>query len=176
MYKTDILFFKVKTLCVLLRPTNTDFLVMHKFLRHANFFLKLIVRSMAQHILESGRIKVYKFSLPTRTEQFPENDEYNLNAYIRINSKLISEVNHFETQLKNLNSEQTEIINYIKENFDSQMLMFLSGEGGCGKSYLLNVIHIMLSGLNVQKLATTGNAASLIDGQTVHDFFLLTIN
>ena len=110
------------------------------------------------------------------TEQFPENDEYNLNAYIRINSKLISEVNHFETQLKNLNSEQTEIINYIKENFDSQMLMFLSGEGGCGKSYLLNVIHIMLSGLNVQKLATTGNAASLIDGQTVHDFFLLTIN
>jgi ribosomal 50S subunit-recycling heat shock protein len=32
--------------------------VMHKFLRHANFFLKLITRSMAQHILESGRIKV----------------------------------------------------------------------------------------------------------------------
>ena len=73
MYKTDILFFKVKTLCVLLRPTNTDFLVMHKFLRHANFFLKLIVRSMAQHILESGRIKVYEFSLSTTTEQFSEN-------------------------------------------------------------------------------------------------------
>uniref|UniRef100_A0A0P6E5D7 Dedicator of cytokinesis protein n=2 Tax=Daphnia magna TaxID=35525 RepID=A0A0P6E5D7_9CRUS len=50
----------VKTLCVLLRPSNTDFLVMHKFLRHANFFLKLITRSMAQHILESGRIKMQR--------------------------------------------------------------------------------------------------------------------
>ena len=31
---------------------------MHKFLRHAGFFLTLIARSMAQHILDSGRIKV----------------------------------------------------------------------------------------------------------------------
>lgn len=48
----------VKTLCALLRPSNADFLVTHKFLRHAGFFLQLIARSMAQHILETGRIKV----------------------------------------------------------------------------------------------------------------------
>lgn len=48
----------VKTLCALLRPSNADFLVTHKFLRHAGFFLTLVARSMAQHILESGRIKV----------------------------------------------------------------------------------------------------------------------
>ena len=34
---------------------------MHKFLRHAEFFLTLIARSMSQHILESGRIKVVFF-------------------------------------------------------------------------------------------------------------------
>ena len=48
----------VKALCWLLRPSNTDFLVVHKFLRHAGFFLMLIARSMAQFILDSGRIKV----------------------------------------------------------------------------------------------------------------------
>ena len=35
---------------------------MHKFLRHAGFFLTLIARSMAQHILDSGRIKVLFFN------------------------------------------------------------------------------------------------------------------
>ena len=61
-HKNEILSRKqVKTLCLLLRPSNTDFLVMHKFLRHAGFFLSLIARSMAQYILDSGRIKVNLF-------------------------------------------------------------------------------------------------------------------
>ena len=53
------------------------------------------------------------------------------------------------------------------------MLIFLSGEGGCGKTYLLNIINniMTMNGLTVRKLATTGYAATLIDGQTVHGFF-----
>ena len=48
------------------------------------------------------------------------------------------------------------------------MLIFLSGEGGCGKTYLVNIIYNMLlmNGLGVEKLATTGYAATLIDGVT----------
>jgi hypothetical protein len=56
------------------------------------------------------------------------------------------------------------------------MLIFLSGEGGCGKTYLLNIIYNMLlmNGLGVQKFATTGYAVTLIDGQAIHSYF--TIN
>jgi ATP-dependent DNA helicase PIF1 len=53
------------------------------------------------------------------------------------------------------------------------MLIFLSGERGCGKTYLIDIINNMLTmnGFIVRKLATTGNAATLIDGQTVHGCF-----
>lgn len=42
----------------LLRPANTDFLVINKFMRHSNFFFEIMVKSMAQRLLSSGRIKV----------------------------------------------------------------------------------------------------------------------
>lgn len=42
----------------LLRPANTDFLVINKFMHHSSFFFEVMVKSMAQHLLSSGRIKV----------------------------------------------------------------------------------------------------------------------
>jgi len=42
----------------LLRPANTDFLVINKFMHHSNFFFEIMVKSMAQHLLTTGRIKV----------------------------------------------------------------------------------------------------------------------
>jgi hypothetical protein len=66
-----------------------------------------------------------------------------------------------------------EVVEYIKNKIDEQILLFLSGEGGCGKTYLLNLIDNMLTmnGMTVQKLGTTGYSANLIDGQTIHGFF-----
>jgi len=106
-------------------------------------------------------------------EDVTVDEQYDLIAYMRINSKLISDISDLDNELKTLHDEQTEVINYIKQNLDNQMLIFLSGEGGCGKTYLLDIIHNMmtLNGLTVRKLATTGYAATLIDGQTVHGFF-----
>eukprot|EP00795_Rhopilema_esculentum_P010080 gene10080-18729_t len=59
-----------------------------------------------------------------------------------------------------------------------QLLTTIVGEAGTGKSYLLkgimehatNVLH-----LNARKLATTGAAAYLIGGETVHHFFKMNI-
>ena len=62
----------------------------------------------------------------------------NPNTYIRLNSKLISEITNLENKLKTLNVEQMEVLDYIKNKIDEQILLFLSGEGGCGKTYLLN--------------------------------------
>ena len=42
----------------LLRPANTDFLVINKFMHHSSFFFEIMVKSMAQHLLGTGRIKV----------------------------------------------------------------------------------------------------------------------
>ena len=45
---------------------------------------------------------------------------------------------------KTLTNDQKEVTDYIKKNIDNQMLIFLSGEGGCGKTYLVNIIYNML--------------------------------
>lgn len=43
---------------VILHPNNTDFLVVNKFMHHSDFFFEVIIKGMAQHLLNSGRIKV----------------------------------------------------------------------------------------------------------------------
>nr|CAD7194888.1 unnamed protein product [Timema douglasi] len=45
---------------ILLRPANTDFLVVNKFMHHSNFFFEIIIKSMAQHLLATGRIKMHR--------------------------------------------------------------------------------------------------------------------
>lgn len=49
----------------MLHPTNTDFLIVNKFMKYSNIFFDLIVKSMAQHLLTSGRIRMH------RNERFP---------------------------------------------------------------------------------------------------------
>ncbi|XP_054285049.1 dedicator of cytokinesis protein 9 [Macrosteles quadrilineatus] len=44
----------------LLKPENTDFLLVNKFLPHSGFFFQIIVKSMAQHLLTTGRIKMHR--------------------------------------------------------------------------------------------------------------------
>jgi hypothetical protein len=62
-------------------------------------------------------------------------DQYDLKAYIRLNSNLISEINNLDKRFQTLSTDQREVINYINTNKDNQMLIFLSGEGGRGKTY-----------------------------------------
>ncbi|XP_063975168.1 dedicator of cytokinesis protein 9 isoform X2 [Diachasmimorpha longicaudata] len=57
----------VKYLPTLLQPSNTDFLIVNKFMHHSNFFFEIMVKSMAQHMLTTGRIKMH------RNERFPDN-------------------------------------------------------------------------------------------------------
>lgn len=47
-----------KHLPTLLQPSNTDFLVVNKFMHHSSFFFEIMIKSMAQHLLSTGRIKV----------------------------------------------------------------------------------------------------------------------
>lgn len=49
-----------KSLTLMLRPANTDFLVVNKFLKHASFFFQVIVKSMAQHLMTTNKIKMHR--------------------------------------------------------------------------------------------------------------------
>ncbi|XP_061518026.1 dedicator of cytokinesis protein 9 isoform X4 [Anopheles gambiae] len=53
-------------LLTLLHPNNTDFLVVNKFLKFSGIFFEVIVKSMAQYLLSTGRIKMQ------RNERFPK--------------------------------------------------------------------------------------------------------
>ena len=43
----------------ILRPTQADFLVIGKFMKYSWFFFEILIKSMAQFLLATGRIKVY---------------------------------------------------------------------------------------------------------------------
>lgn len=74
-----------------------------------------------------------------------------------------------ERELENLEELQT-LINEGKN-------IFVTGGAGVGKSFLLRALiaQYELEGKKIAKLASTGMAASLIGGQTLHSFFSLGI-
>jgi ATP-dependent DNA helicase PIF1 len=65
-----------------------------------------------------------------------------------------------------LNADQELVFNKFKE----RKSLFITGPGGCGKSYLLEHIrqHCYKSGQTIYTTALTGTAACLIGGQTLH--------
>jgi len=65
----------------------------------------------------------------------------------------------------------------LKELINTDKNVFLTGGAGVGKSFLLRALIASseIEGKKVAKLASTGMAASLITGQTLHSFFSLGI-
>lgn len=72
-----------------------------------------------------------------------------------------------EYSIENLNLEQRIAFDYVKAGYN----VFISGAGGVGKSYLINVIRKHIEGLVVA--CPTGIAALNVSGETVHGLFRL---
>ncbi|XP_076270905.1 dedicator of cytokinesis protein Ziz isoform X1 [Rhynchophorus ferrugineus] len=49
-----------KHLPLILDSNNPDFLVVNKFLHHSDFFFEIMTKSMTQHLLTTGRIKMHR--------------------------------------------------------------------------------------------------------------------
>ena len=47
-----------RNLKTLLRPNQMEPQLINKFMEHSSFFFEILTKSMAQHLLTSGRIKV----------------------------------------------------------------------------------------------------------------------
>jgi ATP-dependent DNA helicase PIF1 len=69
----------------------------------------------------------------------------------------------------NLNDEQRAVLDYC---FDERSNVFITGQAGSGKSHLIKAIimRAMTEDIQLSVTATTGCAASLLDGTTIHSF------
>ena len=95
----------------------------------------------------------------------------------------------YQEMVQNLNKEQKQLFDIIDEHSTrvskgqkvNQLIHFLSGAGGVGKTYLINCLRHCISrkfkdsiiNPRVAVAASTGVAAALIDGQTVHTLLQL---
>lgn len=65
-------------LAALLHPNNTDFLIVNKFMQHAGIFFDIIVKSIAQHLLGTGRIRML------RNERLPADFATSLESLVEV--------------------------------------------------------------------------------------------
>ncbi|KAG5678742.1 hypothetical protein PVAND_008388 [Polypedilum vanderplanki] len=87
-----------KHLPTLLNPTNTDFLLVNKFMKFSSVIFDIIVKSMAHHLLSSGRIKMH------RNERFPKEFEKRIeNLFQVLMPYLISRYKELPLETQQLN-------------------------------------------------------------------------
>ncbi len=85
---------------------------------------------------------------------------------------IMAETIDVSERMKSFTPEQKHFFTFVESNMDKQKLTFCTGPGGTGKSYLLHTVKqfLELSGETVAVTGTSGTAAKLIGGQTLHSF------
>lgn len=96
----------------LLHPNNTDFLIVNKFMKYSSIFFDLIIKSMAQHLLSTDRIKMM------RNERFPK--EYS----VRIESLFQVLIPYIISRYKDLPVE-TQQLNKSLSSLVKRLLSFM---------------------------------------------------
>ncbi|XP_037029406.1 dedicator of cytokinesis protein 9-like isoform X1 [Bradysia coprophila] len=101
-----------KHLPTLLHPNNTDFLIINKFMKYSSTFFDIIIKSMAQHLIGTGRIRMH------RNERFPK--DYSA----KIESLFLVLVPYLFSRHKDLPLE-TELLNKSLSIFIKRCLTFM---------------------------------------------------
>jgi len=92
-----------------LRPSNADLLLVSKFLKHSWFFFEVLVKSMAQYLLSTDRIKM------SRNERFPASFQFHIETLVQSLCQHIVQKHrdsHVETQKAN-----TSLAHFVKKCF-----------------------------------------------------------
>lgn len=137
--------------------------------------LKKATRDLLQHI--------YPESVQISDAREVEDEEY-FNVFEETSLAIGLDLDHHKQLVSTLSKKtalkpsQFEFVNQISNGISSgkQILVFLTGGAGCGKSFtteiLIAEIEIVLK-KKVVILASSGSAAAAINGQTVHKFLKL---
>ena len=105
-------------------------------------------------------------------ERDSQTDMYDVQLLNVNHQKIIHETTSLEEHKLKLTGDQWLVFDYVEQNIGQQKLMFITGPGGVGKSHLLHtIVHFLeLHGEIVQVTATSGSAAKLIYGRTLHSY------
>ncbi len=90
----------------------------------------------------------------------------------------VSDEQELRGRISSLKPSQMHAFQLMTDVSEKQRLMFVTGPGGTGKSFLIHTVVAQLTycqGKFVEVLATSGSAAYLLGGSTVHRFFRLGI-
>ncbi|XP_064615017.1 dedicator of cytokinesis protein 9-like [Liolophura sinensis] len=94
-----------KNLISILRPGNADQLVVNRFLKHAWFFCEIIVKSMAQHLIQSKRIKM------PRNERFSSDFQYRIKTVLQyLVPHIVQKYRDLPTETRRANTSVAEFI------------------------------------------------------------------
>ena len=91
---------------------------------------------------------------------------------------VVKDEDELRERIVSLTPSQLHAFELMTDLCDQQRLLFLTGPGGTGKSFLIHTVVGQLTycqGLYVEVLATSGSAAYLLGGSTIHRFFRLDI-
>ena len=92
--------------------------------------------------------------------------------------RLVKDEEELQVRLKSLTPSQMEAFQ-LMTNSSQQRLLFVTGPGGTGKSLLIHTVVGYLTLCQdefVEVWASSGSAAYLLGGKTVHRFFRLGVN
>ncbi|KAL1123769.1 hypothetical protein AAG570_001542 [Ranatra chinensis] len=131
----------------LLNPNNTDFLLVNKFLPHSGFFFQVMVKSMAQHLLSTGRIRMH------RHERFQSD-------YLNKVENLLSVLAPYVVSKHREMPQETKQLNSSIANFLKKCLSFLD------RGFVMRLIS--------QHVGSFSNAGG--DTRVIHEFKYTFLN
>jgi hypothetical protein len=108
-------------------------------------------------------------------EDNSEEGDRQLRNLLNINYELPQQIKKFEQDIELLTKSQREIFDHVRANLNSQCLMFVTGPGGVGKSFLVDILNKLakFNALLYANMATTGQAAKLINGKIKMKYFFI---
>nr|CAB3239439.1 dedicator of cytokinesis protein 9-like [Phallusia mammillata] len=93
----------------MLRPTAADFLTTNKLLLHSSFFLQIIVKSMAQHLIFTQKLKM------KRNERFPVSFQYAVQSLC--NTAVTHIVKKWKSNYADVHNANVSLATFIKHCF-----------------------------------------------------------
>lgn len=109
--------------------------------------------------------------------KLPHSPKYLYSKYIYLPSFLLNSEHSLDDYCSNFTTSQEGTFRWITGKLEQgkQTLAFITGGAGVGKTYVMKalVAYCLAADKHVAKMAPTGAAACLINGQTIHSFFRL---